>query len=147
MTGLAPLLTLLCSLAVNAATRPNDLIFDEPVFDAKENRALYISSPGLYYAQLVVNRGVGDLANADRSYALEIEIYRGDKLLMSRGFHNFELPGDLNKILFRFTTDRELPLRKHLSVAIRVKDHLQSTAKPDLRLQITRVRRSHLRFP
>ena len=134
------LLALPCLAASpDAAIRPTGLVLNETIAleaGAKLEVPLYLSRRGDYYAEIVLeNAGPGGRPELV-SFGADVEISRLDRVVLSRAVET-ELGRERPAAtLFWFTIDREIPLKKPLTLSMQIKPDIQSAPGNSLRVQI-----------
>ena len=135
-------------VAADAAIRPDGLVFNQAIPLAAGRvgaMPLYLTRRGEYYAQAVLEAADGGERTASVQFDLDIEIARREDVVFSRS-----LATELGRerpvaTLFWITSDRELPLKTPLGLAINM-NNVQSAASGDmLRIQIRRKKNFGLR--
>ncbi|MGR8918972.1 MAG: hypothetical protein ACU85V_05085 [Gammaproteobacteria bacterium] len=138
--GLA-LLAHCCAASADAAIRPNSLIFNEtvPLIDGEfAQLPLYFTRRGDYYVEAILERKDGKERPRAVGFDLTVSIARRDEALFER-----RLATELGRsrpaaTLFWLTTDREVPLKTPLIIAVRVESADPAAADEVLRLQVRR---------
>ena len=128
------------------AIRPNSLVFNQIVTlnqgEAPFVAPLYLSRRGEYFAEVYLEHTNGERVELPAAgLSLQVDIRKGERSLFQRDV-NMQLGTERPiSTLFRFTSDREIPLRKQVQVYVSVSGELTQTTAAgahQLRLQIKR---------
>lgn len=135
-------------VSADAAMRPDGLVFNQ-VIPLAEGRVaalpLYLTRRGEYYAQAVLEAADGGERSASVRFDLEVEIARREDVVFSRSVMT-ELGNERPvATLFWITSDREVPLKTPLEVAINMALVSPAAVGDTLRLQIRRKKNFGLR--
>lgn len=143
------LLPLLPATAADPAIRPNSLIFNQtyPLVAGEVTlQPLYLTRRGDYYAQAILERGEDGERSGSVPLDLNIQIDRNNNVVFERAVTT-ELGVDRPvATLFWLTSDRELPLKTPLTLALRVDDVPPAAAGETVRIQIKLKQNRSLRF-
>lgn len=142
MRVLAAVLLALVAPAVlaDAAVRPNSLIFNEVVTLAEGHTAtlpLYLTRRGEYFAEAILERnGAGE--RVALSLDLNVRIARRDEVLFERDVTAALGADRPAATLFYLTSDREVPIKTPLEIALRIDELSPLAGEESLRIQIRR---------
>jgi hypothetical protein len=135
------LLVFAAPISADSALRPDSLIFNTTmplVVGEVSKLPLYVTRRGDYYVEAIFERAEGAERPLSMPFDMNIQIDRLDKVLFERDVSPVLGRDRPAATMFWFTSDREIPLKKPLTVALRI-DAVPAVADGEtVRIQIKR---------
>lgn len=136
------------ALAADAAIRPNGLIFNQTyplVVGEATKLPLYLTRRGEYYAEIILERPEAGQPRDRVGFDINVQIDRNEKVLFERALST-KLDNERPiATLFWLTSDREVPIKTPLTLALEISGVDEGVGDETVRVQIKRKKNFGLR--
>lgn len=143
------LMSLAPPLAADAALRPDSLVLNQTLAlsrGASLEVPLYLTRRGDYFAEVILEAPDGRPRSDGVDIDLDVSITRREEALFERAVRTELGSGRPIATLFWLTSDREVPIKTPLTLALNINDVASAAPDDVLRIQIRRKKNFTL-FP
>ena len=134
-------LTFAASSGADSAIRPDSLIFNAtmPLVAGEVSKLpFYVTRRGDYYVEAILERAQGTERPLSMPFDINIQVSRLDNVLFERDVSAVLGRDRPIATMFWFTSDREVPLKKPLTLALRIDAVATAADGETVRIQIKR---------